>query len=251
MSKKKPLVNKFRMIIQVIAIISIFTYLYSVHKAVTTQYMLHSVIFSVVALFFIKSYFIEPEEWNKSILVAFVIALIARTFIVQAFKIPTGSMEPTLHGDPLDGDRVLVNKFMYHFRKPKRGDIVVFRTVNIPGLDGQKDFIKRLAALPGERVELKDGNLYVDSHEVTRPNIFREIDYVNTRRFMKGVLGEGQFGLKSTPVRIPKDNYYVLGDHSRVSRDSRFWGYVPQENLMGQAVMIYWPLKRFRLLKEK
>lgn len=247
----KNVKKKVSIILCFVAVIAIFAYFYTVYKSINMQYILQSAIFSGAAVFFIRSYLNDAIEWNKSILVAFVIAMIARTFIVQAFKIPTGSMEPTLHGDPLNGDRVLVNKFIYNFKKPARGNIVVFRTVNIPGLDGQKDFIKRLAALPREKVEIRNDKLYIDSKKVGDPEIFEIIEYINTRRFSRGLFGEGQYGMPYTPILVPENNFYVLGDNSRVSRDSRFWGFVPEENLMGQAFMIYWPFKRIKLLKDK
>ncbi|MFC1643560.1 signal peptidase I [Chlamydiota bacterium] len=248
---KKNATKNISIIISVLAVISIFVYLYTMYKTVSARYLIQSSIFSAVAVFFIRSYFQDSLEWNKSILIAFIIALIARTFIVQAFKIPTGSMEPTLHGDVLFGDRVLVNKFAYHIGKPKRGDVVVFRTVNIAGLDGQKDYIKRAAALPGEKVEIRNKKLMINDEVVKSPNIFNEIEYSNTQRYLRGVFNEGQYGMAEDYIMIPENNYFVLGDNSRVSRDSRFWGFVPQENFMGKAFMIYWPLNRFRLLKEK
>ena len=247
--QKKKMRDTVWKVLSVFAVITIFVYFYSVYKSVSGRYLFQCILFSVAAVVFIKSYVNDPLEWNKSILIAFVIALIARTFVVQAFKIPTGSMEPTLHGDPVSGDRVLVNKFVYHFKKPDRGNIVVFRTVNIPGLDGQKDYIKRLAALPGEEVEIRRGNVYINSDKVTEPEIFNHIDYVNT--FRRGPFGEGKYGMAYDSIRVPDKNYFVLGDNSRVSRDSRFWGYVPRENFMGQAFMVYWPLNRMKLLRDK
>ena len=191
------------------------------------------------------------REWTESILIAFIIAMIVRTFIVQAFKIPTGSMEPTLHGDPSHGDRVLVNKFIYTFKEPKRGDIVVFQTVNITGLDYKKDYIKRLVGLPGDVIEIKEGHIYINDQMLSQPSIFSKIYYINTdlRRTPYG--HEGGFGLMGKKITVPKDHYFVLGDNSPVSRDSRYWGFVPKENLIGEAFLTYWPLKRIRILNEK
>lgn len=191
------------------------------------------------------------REWIESILIAFIIAMIARTFIVQAFKIPTKSMEPTLHGDPRYGDRVLVNKFAYHTHKPQRGDIIVFKTVNIPGLDFRKDYIKRLAGLPGESIEIKQGKIYINDILIDTPNIFDRIGYTNSSMLRKfgGILGP--YGLENQSVEIPEGHYFALGDNSAHSNDSRVWGFVPEENLIGKAFMIYWPLKRARRLREQ
>ncbi|MDP8218675.1 MAG: signal peptidase I [Candidatus Theseobacter exili] len=189
------------------------------------------------------------REWTESVLFALVIAMIVRTFLIQAFKIPTGSMEPTLHGDPKKGDRVLVNKFLYRFEEPKRGDIVVFRTVNIEGLDQKKDFIKRLVGLPGDVVEIKDEKVLINGEILDEPDAFNSIEYVNTFVSNRGGRMEGQYGMEGESVTVPPGHFFVLGDNSRISRDSRYWGMVPRENLIGKAIMTYWPIKRMSLLR--
>lgn len=188
------------------------------------------------------------REWTESILIAFMIAMIARTFIVQAFKIPTGSMEPTLHGHPKNGDRVLVNKFIYNLREPQRGDIIVFRTLNIPGLDFKKDYIKRLVGLPGDRVKIEYGHIYINGEQLAEPEVFKDFYYTNTEIFRKPSGDEGQFGLLGKEIQVPENHYFVLGDNSPVSRDSRYWGFVPKDNLIGKAFVIYWPIPRVRFL---
>jgi len=182
------------------------------------------------------------RDWVESIIVAFLLAMVIRAFVVQAFKIPTGSMRMTL----IEGDLILVNKFIYGARvpftklrlpalaQPKRGDIVVF----IYPEDKKKDFIKRLVGLPGETVEIKGGSIYINSKPVQEP-IFNKIYYYN----------RGELGGEGQKILIPKDSYFVLGDNSTSSKDSRFWGFVPKENLLGQALIIYWPLNRIRQLK--
>lgn len=173
----------------------------------------------------------EIKEWGESIIIAFILAMIIRTFVVQAFKIPSGSMRPTL----IEGDRILVNKFIYKFKEPQRGDIVIFRYPE----DTKKDFIKRMIATGGETVEIKDGAIYVNGNLVDSPHILREFFYYN----------RGDYGAVDQKIAVPPNNYYVLGDNSSSSRDSRYWGFVPKKYLLGKAMFIYWPLNRVKAVK--
>jgi len=173
------------------------------------------------------------RENIEVVVTAVVLALIIRTFIVQAFKIPTGSMRPTL----IEGDRILVNKFIYRFKKPKRGDIVVFKYPEDP----KKDFIKRLIATEGDTVRIIDGNIWVDGVLIEDPETIRGIYYYNKPNTVYG--DEGKV------IKVPKNSYFVLGDNSASSRDSRYWGFVPKKYLVGKAFIIYWPFTRFRILK--
>jgi len=182
------------------------------------------------------------RDWVESIIVAFLLAMVIRAFIVQAFKIPTGSMRMTL----IEGDLILVNKFIYGakipwtkyalpaLRQPKRGDVIVF----IYPEDKKKDFIKRLVGLPGDKVEIKGGSIYVNDKPLTEP-IFNQTYYYN----------RGEFAQEGKPIIVPPDNYFVLGDNSASSKDSRFWGFVPKSEVRGKALVVYWPLKRIRIIK--
>jgi len=183
------------------------------------------------------------REWVEAALVAAFLAFcVIRPFVVQAFKIPTGSMRPTL----LEGDLILVNKFIYgakvpftnlrlpKLREPKRGDVIVF----IYPEDRKKDFIKRLVALPGESVEIKSGTIYINDKPVLDP-VFKNRYYYNRGDFIK----EGE------KIIVPENSLFVLGDNSGSSKDSRYWGYVPKDNLLGMAVIIYWPPMRIRAVK--
>jgi signal peptidase I len=182
------------------------------------------------------------RDWAESIIIAFILAMLIRTFIVQAFRIPTGSMRTTL----LEGDILLVNKFIYGakipftnlklpaLRQPKRGDVVVF----IYPEDRKKDFIKRLIGLPGETVEIKNGTLYINDNPLLGP-MFSNIYYYN----------RGNFGLEGRKITIPKDSFFMLGDNSASSQDSRYWGFVPYKNILGCAILIYWPPQRIRIIK--
>ena len=181
-------------------------------------------------------------EWVQSILIAFVLAMFIRTFFFQAFKIPSGSMRLTL----IEGDRLLVNKLRYgpkvpftHKRLPgfseiNRGDIVVFIFPGTP----KKDFIKRLIARGGERVEIKNGDIYINGQLVDDPRI-KNIYYYN----------RGDYGQTGKEVLVPENHFFFLGDNSGSSHDSRFWGFVPEENIIGKAEVIYWPLNRIRFIQ--
>lgn len=182
------------------------------------------------------------RDWIESIIIAFLLAMVIRAFVVQAFKIPTGSMRMTL----VEGDLILVNKFIYgakvpftdfrlpEIRDPKRGDVVVF----VYPEDRKKDFIKRLVGLPGETIEIKGGSIYINDR-VAEEAIFRQIYYYN----------RGEYSAEGQKIVVPKDCYFVLGDNSASSKDSRYWGFVPKEDLLGKAMVIYWPLNRIRAIK--
>ncbi len=182
------------------------------------------------------------RDWVESIVVAFILAMFIRTFAVQAFKIPTGSMRPTL----LERDLILVSKFIYgakipftnlrlpKVRQPKRGDVIVF----IYPEDSKKDFIKRLVGLPGETVEIKNGTIYIDDQALLDP-IFNQKYYYN----------RGDLCQEGQKITVPLDNYFVLGDNSASSKDSRYWGFVPSQNILGKAILIYWPPQRIRIIK--
>jgi len=183
-------------------------------------------------------------EWIESLIVAFILAMIIRAFVIQAFRIPTGSMRPTL----LEGDAILVNKFLYGakipftdirlpaVRQPKRGDVVVF----IYPLDTKVDFIKRLVAKGGETVEIKEGSIYIDDKPLIDP-VFNQRYYYNNEM--------SDFAKTGQKIVVPDDSYFVLGDNSGSSKDSRYWGFVPKKNLLGKAILIYWPPQRIRIIK--
>jgi signal peptidase I len=171
------------------------------------------------------------KEWVEPIVIAVVLALIIRTFVVQAFKIPTGSMRTTL----MEGDRILVNKFIYRFTQPKRGDVIVF----ISPEDKKKDFIKRLVGLPNENIQILNGAILVNNNPLEEGSVLKKQKYYN----------RGDFGAEDQKVTVPPDAYYVLGDNSISSRDSRYWGFMPKKYLLGKAFLIYWPPNRIRIIK--
>lgn len=176
------------------------------------------------------------REYIEAILLAIVIAFFIRTFVIQAYKIPSGSMKPTL----LIGDHILVSKFNYGIRlplvrstlipvgTPKRGDIVVF----IYPEDRSKDFIKRLIGLPGDRIEIRNKNILLNG----LPWSDTRGVYVDTLIIPGSVQPRDNFG----PATVPEGSLFVMGDNRDESYDSRFWGFVPMKDVLGKALIIYW-----------
>lgn len=172
------------------------------------------------------------ENWVKPLFIAAILAIGIRTFLIGPYKIPTGSMIPTL----LVGDRIFVDKISFRFKEPQRGDIVVFKYP----LDKKKDFVKRLVAFGGEKVEIKDGQVLINGQKLENPASFSQRFYYNR--------SEWDYGKEGQVIGVPGDHLFVLGDNSAQSSDSRNWGFVPRKDVIGRAVLIWWPYKRVRLL---
>lgn len=177
-------------------------------------------------------------EWVAVIAGAIVIALVVRTFLFTTFWIPSGSMEPTLMGEGRR-DRVVVNRLAYQWGEPERGDIIVFEVPEgEPSIqvDGQevKDLIKRVIGLPGETVELRDGEVYIDGELLEEPYL---PDDVRT---------DAPDPTRDT-FEVPEDEVFVLGDNRGASRDARYWQHpsVPEEDIVGKAFVRIWPLSAF------
>jgi signal peptidase I len=166
-------------------------------------------------------------HWLRDLLFSVVLAIIVILFLYQPVKVEGTSMMPTLD----DQERIFINKFVYrfHFEKIDRGDTVVFW---FPG-DPSKSYIKRVIGMPGDRVEVRDGNVIVNEHAL-------EEDYVPE---------EYRDQSEMHPTVVGPDEYFVLGDHRSSSNDSRTWGMVPRRYIYGKAVFIYWPLDKMGLLK--
>jgi len=145
---------------------------------------------------------------------------------IQAFKIPTGTMQPTLEV----GDLILVNKIAYKDSEPRRGDVLVFKYPEDP----KKEFVKRIVGLPGESIEIKGGEIHIDGNKIVLPEKIAKIYYYN----------RGDYGKEGQVVNIPSDSYFVLGDNSASSKDSRYFGFVKRDALIGRAFKIYYPFKR-------
>lgn len=205
------------------------------------------------------------REWVESILFALVLAVFIRSYFIQPFKIPSGSMRMTL----IEGDHLFVSKLRYgpqvlppisspEFLKDKidlkwpdslepltkkrlpglgkmeRGDVIVFVFPD----DHSKDFIKRLIAFGGETVEIKDGKIYINDQLMDTP-ANRNFYYYN----------RGDYGAEGQKIVVPAGHVFVLGDNSGSSHDSRYWGFVPETDILGKAEFIFWPPNRIRLIK--
>ncbi|MBK1990785.1 signal peptidase I [Sphaerospermopsis aphanizomenoides BCCUSP55] len=180
-------------------------------------------------------------ELGKTIILNVFLALGIRTFVAEARWIPSGSMEPTLHGTPnqWEADKIIVDKVKYKFTKPERGDIVVFSPTEELKKEQYHDaFIKRVIGLPGETVELRAGQVYINN------KLLEEDKYLSPSvRTVVDVCTSGQqpaFLVK--PETIPPDSYLVLGDNRGSSYDGRCWGLVPRQNIIGRAIVRFWPL---------
>jgi len=178
------------------------------------------------------------REYFESIVIAVILALFVRTFVFQAFKIPTGSMEPNL----LVGDHLLVNKFVFGptafdaergllpMRAIRRGDVVVFKFPEEP----ERDFIKRVIGLPGETLEVRGRQVYINGAAIAEP-------------YAHFLLPEAPAGddmsdprVHYGPVTVPEAQYFAMGDNRDNSQDSRFWGFLPADYVKGRALVIYW-----------
>ena len=194
------------------------------------------VIAAIVILFFARLFFGRREgaaaksaaEISESALIAIALVfLIIRPFVIQAFYIPTGSMRPTL----LEQDHILVNKFIYRFHEPRRGDIIVFKSPPGASLDGREaDFIKRLMGVPGDTIEVKDGAVYRNGERLNEPYILQTPDY------------------EMPPVKVPPARLFVMGDNRRNSNDSHEWGTLDRKRVIGEAMFRFWPFSRFGLV---
>ena len=168
----------------------------------------------------------ELFQWVLVILGAVILAFLIDTFVIVNAQIPSGSMENTI----MTGDRVFGNRLAYKFSDPKRFDIIIFKYPD----DESQLFIKRIIGLPGETVEIHDGNIYINGSDTP-------LEDVDIKEPM-----EGSFG----PYTVPEGYYFVMGDNRNNSRDSRYWEntFVSEDEILGKAVLRYWPLNKMKLL---
>ena len=182
------------------------------------------------------------REYFESIVIAVILALFIRTFVVQAFKIPTGSMEENL----LIGDHLLVNKFVFGptasrleravlpIGRLERGDVVVFKYPVEP----ERDFIKRVVGLPGETIEVKEKKVYING----KPFEERYVHFLAPPTAQSELHEVTSFDVRERygPVTVPPNQYFVMGDNRDNSQDSRYWGFLPRDYIKGKALVVYW-----------
>ena len=173
------------------------------------------------------------------VVVALAVALLLRTFVVQTFFIPSGSMEPTLQ----IGDRILVDKLSYHLHGVNRGDIVVFARPPFENCGGPPvdDLVKRVIGLPGDTLWLFGGNVYIDG---------KRLDETWLPASEKGLTSQGPAGSATNlarPYHVPPDRYFVMGDNRQDSCDSRYWGPIPRSLIVGKVELRVWPLSALHL----
>lgn len=170
----------------------------------------------------------EINEWVKSIALAILLAVFIRMFLLETFLVDGSSMYPTLKHN----ERLIVNKAVYYFKKPEQGDIIVFNYQSRP----RRDFIKRVVALEGDRVEIKDGSLFVNGELIEEPYLYNNY-------------GMADYG----PYVVPEDHIFVLGDNRNNSMDSRDdqVGAISLEQVRGKAFLVFWPPFHARLLSSR
>jgi len=188
------------------------------------------------------------KEYAQALIIALILAFFIRSFVVQAFKIPSGSMLPTLQ----IGDHLLVNKFIYGIKlpfteltlipvsEPESGEIIVFKFPE----DDSKDFIKRVIGTPGDTIRIVDKKVYRNGKPLSEPYTQHTAPQMRAQDFPMTKWPPHEFDPRARdnlgPIQVPEDSYFVLGDNRDESYDSRFWGFVREEAILGRAWIIYW-----------
>jgi signal peptidase I len=177
-----------------------------------------------------QSWWASQKDNLQVVVIALILAFLLRTFIIEPRFIPSGSMEPTLQV----GDRIVVEKISYRWNPPQRGQIIVFYPP-FADQDGEpKAYIKRIVGLPGDRLNIHDGKVFLNDKALTEPYIAEEIAYI---------LPNPALGIKE--ITVPPNQLWVMGDNRNNSNDSHVWGFLPQSNIVGRAIFRFFPLDRY------
>jgi signal peptidase I len=181
-------------------------------------------------------------EYVAIVAVAILVALAVQSWLLKPYRIPSESMLDTLR----PGDRVLVNRVVYHLRDPHRGDVIVFHYPEDP----EVVFIKRVVGVPGDTLEVKDGRLYVNGRKPAEPYVHRSRGHADPTVSQAAIAGSTMHDPWSLaePFRVPDGHYFVMGDNRTDSDDSRDWGTVPRAAIVGEGLATYWPFSRLRAL---
>lgn len=174
----------------------------------------------------------ESWEWIKALVIAVALAFLIRTFLFAPFIVQGESMETTLHNN----EKLVVNKAIYYLQDPKPGEIIVFHA------DQTRDYIKRVIAVAGDTVEMKDDQLFVNGKKVDEPYLERKEERARER-------GEANFTHDFPPVTVPEGHLFVMGDNRLNSEDSRFIGPIPLSSVVGRAEFTFWPIDEIRLTR--
>jgi len=179
-------------------------------------------------------------EWVVIVVIALVAALVIKTFAIQAFYIPSGSMEPTL----VPGDRVLVNKLSYDFHPVHEGDIIVFRRPPHDTTPGVQDLIKRVIGLPGQTIHVANCRVYINGKQLAQPYLPAGWQNPSSEYCTTWPTSGCSGPCLPNPYKVPKGYYFMMGDNRQDSYDSRYWGPLPASYIVGRAFVRIWPVNR-------
>lgn len=200
-----------------------------------------------------QSWWASQNENIRILAIAITLALLLRAFVLEPRFIPSASMEPTMQIN----DRIIVEKVSYRFTQPQRGEIIVFYPPKSPAVDdNSKAYIKRVIGLPGDRISIHDGQVFVNGQPLDEAYIAEPIEYTLptpaqiSESLPNPEKSRSQAASGNFAIVVPPDSYWVMGDNRNYSNDSHVWGFLPRQNIIGRAYLRFWPTdQRFGLLQ--